>query len=135
MLISTRSTGVTLIFWAAGISYAVSGIIVYIEYGLSVPRRAINDDDITDLRKVMTDHDVTVLQRRLSGRKLAIPRRSVGGIPLSRTEGLIYHSAVAISTICPMFIVFWLMQRTRSCSFPACTGCALLSLEQWPAMR
>ncbi|KAF1817012.1 amino acid transporter [Eremomyces bilateralis CBS 781.70] len=36
----TGSTGATLMFWFAGIIYALCGVHVYIEYGLNVPRRA-----------------------------------------------------------------------------------------------
>ncbi|KAF2103718.1 amino acid transporter [Rhizodiscina lignyota] len=35
----TLSTGVTLMFWFTGVLYALSGMHVYIEYGLNVPRR------------------------------------------------------------------------------------------------
>jgi len=38
----TRSTGTALLFWVAGIIYCVSGVHVYIEYGLNVPRYVIN---------------------------------------------------------------------------------------------
>ncbi|ETI20381.1 hypothetical protein G647_08416 [Cladophialophora carrionii CBS 160.54] len=37
----TGSTGATLMFWFAGVIYAFSGVHVYIEYGLNVPRRTI----------------------------------------------------------------------------------------------
>ncbi|EXJ54526.1 hypothetical protein A1O7_09866 [Cladophialophora yegresii CBS 114405] len=37
----TGSTGATLMFWFAGVVYAFSGVHVYIEYGLNVPRRTI----------------------------------------------------------------------------------------------
>lgn len=42
----TNSTGVTLLLWLAGVAYAIAGITVYIEYGLSVPRRKINGSKI-----------------------------------------------------------------------------------------
>jgi hypothetical protein len=32
--------------WLTGVLYGVSGIIVYIEYGLSVPRHMVNGKDI-----------------------------------------------------------------------------------------
>jgi len=31
--------------WLAGVIYAVAGIIVYIEYGLTIPRRMVNNED------------------------------------------------------------------------------------------
>lgn len=34
----TRSTGVSLFFWLAGIIYTLAGTHVYIEYGLNIPR-------------------------------------------------------------------------------------------------
>jgi hypothetical protein len=40
------STGVALILWLAGLVYTVAGVIVLIEYGLSVPRRRIGDRDV-----------------------------------------------------------------------------------------
>ncbi|ENH63944.1 High-affinity methionine permease [Fusarium oxysporum f. sp. cubense race 1] len=38
----TRSTGASLLLWLAGIIYCLSGVHVYIEYGLNVPRYTIN---------------------------------------------------------------------------------------------
>ena len=38
----TRSTGASLLLWFAGIIYCLSGVHVYIEYGLNVPRYTIN---------------------------------------------------------------------------------------------
>jgi hypothetical protein len=38
----TGSTGVSLLFWFAGIIYCLAGTHVYIEYGLNVPRYVIN---------------------------------------------------------------------------------------------
>ncbi|KAM0344089.1 hypothetical protein ACHAPU_007810 [Fusarium lateritium] len=38
----TRSTGASLLLWLAGIVYCLSGVHVYIEYGLNVPRYTIN---------------------------------------------------------------------------------------------
>ncbi|WXC63072.1 hypothetical protein SNK03_008888 [Fusarium graminearum] len=38
----TRSTGATLLLWLAGVVYCLSGVHVYIEYGLNVPRYTIN---------------------------------------------------------------------------------------------
>ncbi|KAF2457315.1 amino acid permease-domain-containing protein [Lineolata rhizophorae] len=35
----TMSTGITLLFWFAGVFYAFAGTHLYIEYGLNVPRR------------------------------------------------------------------------------------------------
>lgn len=37
------STGVALMIWLAGLIYTVAGVIVLIEYGLSVPRRKIGN--------------------------------------------------------------------------------------------
>lgn len=34
----TKSTGVALLFWFAGVLYALAGMHIYIEYGLNVPR-------------------------------------------------------------------------------------------------
>lgn len=34
----THSTGASLLFWFAGVVYALAGMHVYIEYGLNVPR-------------------------------------------------------------------------------------------------
>jgi hypothetical protein len=45
MYLSTRSTGATLVLWLIGILYAGCGVIMYIEYGLSVPRRSIDGGD------------------------------------------------------------------------------------------
>jgi len=36
--IGTRSTGAVLLFWFAGVLYALAGMHVYIEFGLNVPR-------------------------------------------------------------------------------------------------
>jgi amino acid transporter len=38
---STNSTGVSLMLWVTGVLYAICGVIIYIEYGLSVPRRSV----------------------------------------------------------------------------------------------
>lgn len=38
----TNSTGASLLLWLAGIIYCLSGVHVYIEYGLNVPRYTIN---------------------------------------------------------------------------------------------
>ncbi|KAM5350606.1 hypothetical protein ACJ41O_007111 [Fusarium nematophilum] len=38
----TKSTGASLLLWLAGIIYCLSGVHVYIEYGLNVPRYTIN---------------------------------------------------------------------------------------------
>ncbi|KAF4972145.1 hypothetical protein FSARC_1220 [Fusarium sarcochroum] len=38
----TRSTGASLFLWFAGMVYCLSGVHVYIEYGLNVPRYTIN---------------------------------------------------------------------------------------------
>jgi hypothetical protein len=40
------STGVALMLWLAGLIYTVAGVIVLIEYGLSVPRRTIGNRDV-----------------------------------------------------------------------------------------
>jgi amino acid transporter len=46
MFRSTESTGVTLLLWLTGIIYAIAGVIVHIEYGLSVPRRLVHDQKV-----------------------------------------------------------------------------------------
>jgi hypothetical protein len=33
-------------FWLVGVVYAIAGIIVYIEYGLSIPRRKVHGNDV-----------------------------------------------------------------------------------------
>ncbi|RGP71626.1 high-affinity methionine permease [Fusarium longipes] len=38
----TRSTGASLLLWLAGVIYCLSGVHVYIEYGLNIPRYTIN---------------------------------------------------------------------------------------------
>lgn len=38
----TQSTGVSLLFWFAGILYGLSGSHVVVEYGLNVPRYVID---------------------------------------------------------------------------------------------
>jgi hypothetical protein len=38
VITGTQSTGVSLLFWFAGILYALAGMHVYIEFGLNVPR-------------------------------------------------------------------------------------------------
>ncbi|KAH7179784.1 amino acid permease-domain-containing protein [Fusarium flagelliforme] len=38
----TNSTGASLLLWLAGVIYCLSGVHVYIEYGLNVPRYTIN---------------------------------------------------------------------------------------------
>ena len=38
----TNSTGASLLLWLAGVLYCLSGVHVYIEYGLNVPRYTIN---------------------------------------------------------------------------------------------
>jgi hypothetical protein len=43
MFLSVRSTGATLMIWLTGIIYAACGVVMYIEYGLSVPRRRIDN--------------------------------------------------------------------------------------------
>lgn len=40
------STGVALMLWLAGLIYTVAGVIVMIEYGLSVPRRKIGNREV-----------------------------------------------------------------------------------------
>ncbi|KIV90625.1 hypothetical protein PV10_07909 [Exophiala mesophila] len=43
VIANTQSTGSTLLLWLAGIVYALSGMHVYIEYGLNVPRKRIEE--------------------------------------------------------------------------------------------
>lgn len=38
VMAQTKSTGVSLLFWFAGVLYALAGMHIYIEYGLNVPR-------------------------------------------------------------------------------------------------
>lgn len=38
VMAQTQSTGVSLLFWFAGVLYALAGMHIYIEYGLNVPR-------------------------------------------------------------------------------------------------
>lgn len=38
VMAQTKSTGVALLFWFAGVLYALAGMHIYIEYGLNVPR-------------------------------------------------------------------------------------------------
>jgi hypothetical protein len=38
LMTNTRSTGVSLLFWFAGVIYALAGVHVFMEYGLNVPR-------------------------------------------------------------------------------------------------
>lgn len=38
VMVGTQSTGASLLFWLAGVVYAFSGMHVYIEFGLNVPR-------------------------------------------------------------------------------------------------
>ncbi|KAK4033060.1 amino acid permease-domain-containing protein [Parachaetomium inaequale] len=42
IMIGTNSTGVTLLFWFAGIFYCLAGAHVYVEYGLNVPRYIVD---------------------------------------------------------------------------------------------
>ena len=39
---ATRSPGVTLMFWLVGAITAVAGAILYIEFGLTIPRHLID---------------------------------------------------------------------------------------------
>lgn len=42
VMVQTKSTGVSLLFWFAGVLYALAGMHIYIEYGLNVPRVFFN---------------------------------------------------------------------------------------------
>ncbi|SPO05464.1 related to high affinity methionine permease [Cephalotrichum gorgonifer] len=42
VMLGTGSTGASLLFWFAGILYALSGAHVYVEYGMNVPRYVID---------------------------------------------------------------------------------------------
>ncbi|KIW08870.1 uncharacterized protein PV09_00794 [Verruconis gallopava] len=46
MFRSTNSTGAALMLWLAGVLYATAGVIIYIEYGLSVPRWTVDGTKI-----------------------------------------------------------------------------------------
>jgi hypothetical protein len=39
---ATQSTGITLLFWLLGALTALSGTVLYIEFGLTIPRHLIN---------------------------------------------------------------------------------------------
>lgn len=38
VMVYTQSTGISMLFWFAGVLYALAGMHIYIEYGLNVPR-------------------------------------------------------------------------------------------------
>jgi hypothetical protein len=42
MFRSTNSTGAALLLWLAGTLYATAGVVIYVEYGLSVPRWVVD---------------------------------------------------------------------------------------------
>lgn len=39
---ATRSVGITLLFWLFGALTALAGTVLYIEFGLSIPRHLID---------------------------------------------------------------------------------------------
>ena len=46
ILLATNSVGVSLLFWFIGGCISLCGLLVWLEFGLSTPRRKVSDGDV-----------------------------------------------------------------------------------------
>lgn len=65
VLLGTKSVGSSLLFWAAGAIYALAGMHVYLEYGLTLPRVLHRNREQSVARSGGDLHYVSILSTSL----------------------------------------------------------------------
>jgi hypothetical protein len=116
MFSQTESTGVTLMLWVAGAFYAISGVILYIELGLAIPRR-----------RIPIQKDDGTIQERIMG----VPRSGAEIHYVSNNFTNLQNTSMINRSSCNTYTESLHIVRTRSNTSAFSLESLSFSLEQW----